>query len=159
MPTYNPYAMSYNTYGASYAPQNSYMSSYQQNPAMQYMINVDGEMAARAWQMPNNLPPNTVIPLWDLDGKHVYFRSIDAFGRLNPLTKGRIIFDENSENLPNGNSGVQGLEESESSKKYITKDEFRNEIDQLKNDIRSMLQTGNQNGNVSSNHQQNRVNK
>ena len=63
-------------------------------PAQQYMINVDGESAARAWQIPSAPQPNTIVPLFDTDGQHVYFKSYDAYGRMNPLRKGRIVFDE-----------------------------------------------------------------
>lgn len=58
------------------------------------MIMVEGEVGAKAWQMPNNLAPNTVIPLWDVDGEHVYFRSVDAYGRPNPMKTGKIVMDE-----------------------------------------------------------------
>lgn len=33
-----------------------------------YMIQVDGEMAAKAWQCPPEMKPGDVIPLWDADG-------------------------------------------------------------------------------------------
>ena len=160
MPSYyNPYMNNYMSAAYPYAPQQTYMpnyqNSYQASPSSQYMINVDGEMAARAWSMPANLPPNTVIPLWDLDGQHVYFRSVDAYGRLNPLKKGRVVFDEEPQNLPQGTSGeVQPVES------YMTKEDFKNEMDQFKNEIKSMMQIqGNQNGSNPSGHPQNRGNK
>lgn len=94
MPSYYP---SYPpVYGSAYG-SNVY-PSYNLNPynvqAPQYMINVDGEVGAKAWQPPANLAPNTVIPLWDIDGKHVYFKSVDAYGRLNPMRKGTVIFED-----------------------------------------------------------------
>ena len=58
------------------------------------MINVDGEAAARAWQTPSNPQPNMIIPLFDTDGQHVYFKSFDAYGRMNPIRKGKIVFDD-----------------------------------------------------------------
>lgn len=99
MPSYsNPYVNAYPIYGSSYG-QTVY-PSYNVNPynaivqAPQYMINVDGEIGAKAWQMPSNLAPNTVIPLWDIDGKHVYFKSVDAYGRLNQMRRGTVVFDD-----------------------------------------------------------------
>ena len=87
---YNPYMNAYPTpYGN--------MTYYQQIPvgsAQQYMINVDGEAAARAWQTPSNPQPNMIIPLFDTDGQHVYFKSFDAYGRMNPIRKGKIVFDD-----------------------------------------------------------------
>ena len=77
-----------------------------QQPAQTpYMIQVDGEMAARAWQMPVNLMPGTVIPIWDVDGVHVYFKSVDGYGRLNPTRKARIVFEDETQPLPEGASG------------------------------------------------------
>ena len=97
---YNPYlynnpspavgAAYFNAYPQQVLPVNN---SYGM-PTNNYWISVDGEMAARAWQMPANLPPNTIIPLWDLDGQHVYFKSTDAYGRINPIRKGKVVFDD-----------------------------------------------------------------
>lgn len=130
---YNPYSSvptwqygAYQNYGMG-----QQVSAAPAQANSQYMINVDGEMAARAWQMPNNLAPNTVIPLWDLDGQHVYFRSIDAYGRMNPLRKGHVVFDdEPQQNLVQGQSGAPAPNE------FVTK----NDLEVLKQEIKEMLQ-------------------
>ena len=132
-------------------PGSVYPSTGVQVPSIsvpQYMINVDGEMAARAWQMPPNLPPNTIIPLYDLDGQHVYFKSIDAYGRINPLRKGKIVFEDESVTLPPAQqtSGSSQPEMPDMSK-YVTKDD----LNSFKQELRNMIQT-NQNG---SNNQRN----
>lgn len=88
---YNPYM---NAYPMSYGG-NMYTPVQTVVPAQQYMINVDGEAAARAWQIPSAPQPNTIVPLFDTDGQHVYFKSYDAYGRMNPLRKGRIVFEDN----------------------------------------------------------------
>lgn len=117
----------------------------QRQGSSQYMISVDGELAARAWQIPNNLPPNTIIPLWDLDGQHVYFKSVDAYGRMNPIKKGRIVFDEDSTptNLPNVSQQSAPVEIPDMSK-YLTKEDFEGFKTEIKNMIQSIHQ--NQNG-------------
>lgn len=120
VPAYNN-AWGNNLYGTQPAQSN------------QWMINVDGEVGAKAWQMPNNLPPNTVIPLFDLDGEHVYFRSVDAYGRMNPLRKGRVVFEEEAKVLPQGQSGA-GEPIRVDADKYVTKEDFN----ELKNEIREM---------------------
>lgn len=134
-PMYTPYPQQPIAYSA-----NAYGMQGNNN----YMISVDGEMAARAWQMPQNLAPGTIIPLWDLDGQHVYFKSTDNFGRINPLRKGRVVFDDEpaaEQNLPAGDSRTE--------KNYVTKEDFEN----LRNEIQDMIRTaqqdpgqGNQNG-------------
>lgn len=97
MPSYYPVYGS--NYGSSVYPSYNvpYYTSYSGVPvqsAPTYMINVDGEVGAKAWQVPNTVAPNTVIPLWDIDGKHVYFKSVDAYGRLNPMRKGMVVFED-----------------------------------------------------------------
>lgn len=112
---YNPYiynnpnpsvgAAYFNAYPQSMYPQQAVpVNTSYGMPSNNYWISVDGEMAARAWQMPANLPPNTIIPLWDLDGQHVYFKSTDAYGRINPIRKGKVVFEEDMANLPAGQS-------------------------------------------------------
>ena len=123
-------------------------------PSNNYWISVDGEMAARAWQMPQNVPPNTIIPLWDLDGQHVYFKSTDAYGRINPIRKGKVVFEEDMANLPAGQSegcsgasaasvnmpsGRNPVYDSAASTPdmsgYVTKEDF----DGLRHEIQEML--------------------
>lgn len=93
MPALNPYSF---LGGLNYypMPQPYSYQSVPQNQIPQYMINVDGENSAKAWQ-PSVIPqPNTIIPLFDSDGQHVYFKTYDAYGRMNPIRKGRIVFDD-----------------------------------------------------------------
>ena len=140
----------YNQYPNYMNPlQPSYLNPYPQQPAyyspqqnMQYMINVDGEVGAKAWQSQSNLAPNTVVPLWDFDGVHVYFKSTDAYGRMNPLRKAKVIFEDEPQNLPQ--ASVSGeTKPSVNFDQFVTKDDLK----ELKQEIRSML--NNQNGNDS----------
>lgn len=139
MPGYGGYG-AYPVYGTPAPVQVTPQTYYQAAaPQTQYMIYVDGEMGARAWQMPPNLPPNTVIPLYDLDGIHVYFRSVDQYGRVNPLGRARIVMEE-APRLPEGVSG-----NAPDMSQYATKDDMtaiRNEIGSLK----QMLGQNRQNG-------------
>lgn len=156
---YNPYV--YNSAlpvgtGAAYYPSYPQQISYSA-PANTYWISVDGEMAARAWQMPANLPPNTIIPLWDLDGQHVYFKSTDAYGRINPLRKGHVVFDDDTSNLLNGQNQSEALANNTENNsfapdmsKYVTKEDF----DGLRHEIQDMLRSQksqNQNNSYASN--------
>ena len=138
-PYYNP--INSQSYGYAMPAQGYMAPTYQvpQQPAQTpYMIQVDGEMAARAWQMPANLMPGTVIPIWDVDGIHVYFKSVDGYGRLNPTRKARIVFEE-EQNLPeaSGNDQISGKTEN-----YITKADFES----FRNEVKQMLSGNRQNG-------------
>lgn len=125
-----------NAYGMPNQQQYGYaMPQSTAAPPPEYMINVDGDVGARAWQMPQGLPPNTVIPLFDFDGVHVYFRSVDMYGRPNPIRKGRIVFEDDTPKLSEAAGNSMDMSG------YATKEDFES----LKADIRQMLQgrTGN----------------
>lgn len=133
MPMLNPYSF---LGGPNYYPMQQPYSyqSVPQNQPPQYMINVDGENSAKAWQ-PSVIPqPNTIIPLFDSDGQHVYFKTYDAYGRMNPIRKGRIVFDDEiqvSESAPSFDMSA-----------YATKDD----LDKLRDEILSQIGKTNQNG-------------
>ena len=141
---YNP-----GLFPATYSPIGYYSGVQMPQNAANYMYQVDGETAARAWQAPGGqLPPNTIVPLFDVDGEHVYFKSTDMYGRMNPIRKGRVVFDEISQPISQGQSGqqqpqpqLQATPEPDMSK-YVTKDD----INELRKEIRSMI---NQNGSQS----------
>lgn len=151
MPAYNYYPTYYNPGWAPqpYMPQQqSFAMPASQNP--QYMIQVDGEIGAKAWQPQTSLAPNTVIPLWDFDGIHVYFKSTDAYGRMNPVRKAKVVFEDEVQNLPQGQSGAaenpQVAQTPVNTENFVTKDDLKS----LKDEIRQMF-TQNQNGNNVSN--------
>ena len=143
MPMYypNPYSYTYPISYGSYLPNNNPVQNVpqqipQQSP--QYMINVDGENAAKSWQ-PTVLPqPNTIIPLFDSDGQHVYFKTFDAYGRMNPIRKGRIVFDEEIQISESAQPSVQDMSA------YVTKDDLEKFKQEIINQIRPR---NNQNGN------------
>ena len=74
-------------YGNPYLPQ-----SYQtpMNYTQTYpggIVGVDGEAAARAYQMPPGIPPGVPIALWDTNGNTIYLKSMNPMGMPNPLQK------------------------------------------------------------------------
>jgi hypothetical protein len=126
------------TYANPYMMQNSYSAPMQQPST--FMYTVDGEQAARAWQMPAGVAPGTVIPLFDVDGEHVYFKSTDAYGRLNPLRKGRVVLEE----VPQLPQGASGDAPAQDMSQFVTKDD----LNELKKELRNMMAPrNNQNGN------------
>ena len=95
MPSYyqNPYAMT-PTYGQAYAaPQQQSFTPVQQ-PIPGAIIGVDGEAAARAYQMPAGIQPGTPIALWDTNEQVIYLKSVNQMGMPNPLQKIRYQMDE-----------------------------------------------------------------
>ena len=76
MAYYNPY----------YYAQNPY---YQQNQsysnAVKTMEWVEGEVGAKAFQMPQGWPPETPIALWDNSEKKIYLKSWNQMGMPNQM--------------------------------------------------------------------------
>ena len=143
----------YNNNGYYY-PQQPMQMSGQPQP-ITYMYQVDGESAARGWNPPNGqLPPNAVVPLFDADGYHIYFKTTDAYGRINPIRKGYVVFEEEKQQqpLPQGQSEDTPPVTTQDMSQYVTKDD----LNAMRQEIMNALSQNNQNGrkNVPPNGQQ-----
>ena len=171
---YNPYNLFPATYGGqmgySTAPtmmQNPMMpqqQSYgQQSPQQEVMKWVDGEIGAKAFQLPQGWAPNVLYPLWDSTDTVIYLKSINQMGMPNPIQKLHYTMENqntpaltggNSGNGNGNNSGNSGNDQTDMSK-YVTKDD----LDSLREEIRNLRQnpgvsatggnsntSGNQNG-------------
>ena len=119
-------------------PQQSYSPPPQQTMPAQGMIWVDGEVGAKAYQMPQGWPSGTPIALWDTNDTVIYLKSNNQMGMPNPLQKIHYTLEENKNQsmLPSGNmSGAPDMQN------YVTKSDF----EQMKNELKEMLRQ-NQNG-------------
>lgn len=116
---------------------------------------VDGEAAARAYQIPPGKQPP--IALWDLNDNVIYFKTVNAMGIPNPLSKARYTMEQmpNMSQLPSGQSMLAGAQGSNGGNgggssgnmsgndNYVTKSDF----ELLRQEIREMRQAqANQNG-------------
>ena len=157
MPSYyNPYSTypgnSYQTMGgASFSPyQYGSIPMQVQQPQMIKPIEwVEGEVGANADQMPNGLPANQPVPLWDSTDTVIYLKSWNQMGMPNPLQVIRYQMSEPQvlQNLPSqsNTSGSQAQSQAVTPINYVTKEEY----DELKNsiyEIKEMLNRNNQNG-------------
>lgn len=92
-----PYGNSWNYSGVGQQmyPQWQNQSMAQQQMTVQQNQNgmgikwVDGEVGAKAFQMPAGWPPNQPIDLWDTNDTVIYLKSINPMGMPNPLQKAR----------------------------------------------------------------------
>ena len=161
---YNPY----NFYPATYAnqmgysgmpmqqmsqmPQQSYSAPVQQGPKM--MEWVEGEVGAKAFQMPNGWPANSPIPLWDSTDTVIYLKSWGPMGIPNPMQKLRYEMPEqqNQAMLMSGNNGSnEGQSGHPDMSQYVTKQDLENIKKEMMNSLSSMNNSGNnQNGSNSS---------
>lgn len=142
---YNFYPASYNGVGqASFAP-------YVQQPMMQQSTStqyksmewVEGEVGAKAFQMPQGWPANQPIPLWDSTDTVIYLKSWSPMGMPNPMQKLHYNMEE-QKTLPQGN--VSGTEASDMSQ-YVTKSDFESMKNELKEMLKNQQGQNNQNGN------------
>ena len=142
---YNPYNFFPQTYPGitSMQNQNAYVQPVQQQPftpgPVKPMEWVEGEVGAKAFQMPQSWPANQPIPLWDSTDTIIYLKSWSPMGMPNPLQKLKYEILE-SQATPMLTSGAASATE------YVTKDDIkslREEIQSLKD---SMNNRRNQNG-------------
>ena len=151
---WNNYAQSAYPYGNSYGQPMNYgvqQQSYapQQSQIQPGIIWVDGEVGAKAFQMPQGWPVGTPIPLWDTNDPVIYLKSINQMGMPNPLQKIHYQMEEQQaqSRLPAGQ--MSGNNQSATGD-YVTKSDF----EAMKNELREMLknqqpaanQNGSQNG-------------
>lgn len=54
---------------------------------------VDGEVGAKAYQMPAGWPPNQPIALWDTNDTVIYLKSINPMGMPNPIQKAHYTLE------------------------------------------------------------------
>lgn len=141
---YNPY----NIYPSTAYQPNAYpyQQSYAQQPAPAYQQSatpmqlkamewVEGEVGAKAFQMPAGLPANQPIPLWDSTDTVIWLKSWGPMGIPNPLQRLKYEMPEQqNQQLLNGASGNTGMSQGN----YATKEDIegiREEIRKLKNGV------------------------
>ena len=73
----------------SYAvqPQQSMAPAQGASQCTHGLIWVDGEVGAKAYQLPAGMPANQPIALWDTNDTVIYLKSINPMGMPNPLQK------------------------------------------------------------------------
>ncbi len=156
MPNY-PAFPSYNSYQTY--PNNSYQQQYSQayqpqyqQPTMSYAQPqqarvgiewVDGEVGAKAFQLPAGWPANAPMPLWDTNDTVIYLKSINQMGMPNPLQKVRYTMEDqprmsaamsSQAALPTGDA-VQAMPDMSD---FVRKDELQQMKDELKAAITSI---------------------
>lgn len=135
MPGYfNPYNM---LYPASYAgaPQmwQQPMASVPQQTPMFSMCWVGSEMEAQGRQMPQGV---TQLAMWDSTKPVIYLKSINQMGMPNPMQKLHYTVEAEANALPAASESVNVSEQAATDmSQYVTKQD----LNQLKNEIRSML--------------------
>lgn len=117
-----------NTFYPQY-PYNSYQQNQNNGMQMKSLEWVEGEVGAKAFQMPQGWPAETPIALWDSTDKKIFLKSWNAMGMAKPLQELDYEIKETPV-LLEGNSG-HGPDMSQ----YVTKEDF----EELKREIKNMM--------------------
>ncbi len=125
----------------NYYPQ--YNNGYQQNQSyanqnFKSMEWVEGEVGAKAFQMPAGWPINTPIVLWDSTEKKIFLKSWNQMGAANPMQE--LDYEMKEQPNPLLVEGLSGHDMSQ----YVTKHDF----DELKEEIKKLneMMANNQSG-------------
>ena len=141
--------MQYNTYPYTMYPANSYLScatqpaQYTQQPANPPQQNqsgiawVDGEVGAKAYQLPAGWPANTPMPLWDTNDTIIYLKSTNPMGMPNPLQRIHYRMEEQEQHASGTSfaSSAPALMSGEHHEQYATKED----IERMKEELRKSI--------------------
>ena len=144
-PSYNPYpTYPTNSYQQQYSqammqpqysmPQNNASYAAQQQPVG--IVWVDGEVGAKAYQLPAGWPVNAPMPLWDTNDTIIYLKSTNQMGMPNPIQKVRYTM-EDQPRMSQAMSAQAALPAGESQQMpdmsdFVKKEDFDRKMDELK---------------------------
>ena len=139
--TYQP-SWNYSGVGQQMFPQYQ-QSMAQQQPVQQTqntagLIWVDGEVGAKAYQMPSNWPANQPIALWDTNDTVIYLKSINPMGMPNPLQKAHYKLEEHKSTTTSGSAESEQPDLSQ----YVKKED----LERLKTDLMDTIGSMNVSG-------------
>lgn len=143
--TYTP-AWNYSGVGQQVYPQYQQSAALQQPQPQQQtpagLIWVDGEVGAKAFQMPQGWPANQPIALWDTNDTVIYLKSTNPMGMPNPLQKAHYTLEGTKSGEADRGFSGSAVDER---KEYVTKDD----LNKMKQDLMDAL-----NGMTSGKHEQ-----
>ena len=135
MPSYNNFYPT--TPGYTWPMQPLYGATMPQTP--RGIDWVEGEVGARAFQIPAGWPANAPIALWDSTDQVIYLKSVNQMGMPNPMQKLRYTMEETPAALPAGQSGAM---QAPDMSQYATKDE----LEKIRQEMQRLQPQNNQNG-------------
>lgn len=153
---YNTYG---NMYGGSYGQQGNFPAPMQQAaPQQNYapvvspgqgLIWVDGEVGAKAYQIPGGWPANTPIALWDTNDTIIYLKSTNQMGMPNPLQKltywmeevsPKYIGQSGTGRLMSGENAQEGQMRSQAGESDLTMYVKKDELERMKQELLQSIQ-------------------
>jgi len=141
MPSYGQYGLtpSYGAYPQTQPLYTQAQPSYAQNQQTSAgIIWVDGEVGAKAYQLPGGWPPNTPLPLWDTNDTVIYLKSTNPMGMPNPLQKIHYRMEDQASGM---SCAPAPAPTALPSGDYATKEDLEKLKDELRNAISDNVQT------------------
>lgn len=121
---------------AGYLPQAQ--TSYQQPPQQKVGIEwVDGEVGAKAFQLPQGWPANVPMPLWDTNDTVIYLKSVNQMGMPNPIQKVHYTMDPDNQFVQQ--PALSGQSASMDTSRFATKDELAKMVNELKDELKAAI--------------------
>ena len=102
---------------------------------------VDGEVGAKAYQMPAGWPPNTPIALWDTNDTVIYLKSVNPMGMPNPLQKAHYKLENYQSTNPMRSGDAEPVHSPDLSE-YVKKTDLEKMKQDLMDTIGSMGTSG-----------------
>ena len=142
-----------NAYGQAYVPAPQPMQQSMAAPPVSAQGNpvgilwVDGEIGAKAYQMPAGWPVNTPLPLWDTNDTIIYLKSTNQMGMPNPIQKIYYKMEELTPKHTGQDIGLLGSGETEKDPhpdmtQYVRKDELERMKDEIVRSIQENVASG-----------------
>ena len=122
-------------------PAQQVIPNYQQlsgNMQAQGLTWVDGEVGAKAFQMPAGWPANTPIALWDTNDTVIYLKSTNQMGMPNPLQKAYYQLEERTPKHMSGAAGREDYTEQSWDEERQNKFASKQELNELKEEIEKL---------------------
>ena len=104
-----------------------------QQPTQTGIVWVDGEVGAKAHQLPAGWPANTPMPLWDTNDTIIYLKSTNPMGMPNPLQ--RLHYTLEDQPVPQPMQERKSATPALMSGEYVTKDD----LERMKEELREMM--------------------
>lgn len=143
MPSYNYPAM----YPTSYQPQ-SYMPQQPQpqpqisQAQMSGMCWVDGEVGAKAQQIPPGWDITKPFPMWDTNDQVIYLKSFNAMGMPNPLTKLHYTIEEQQSRQAPMMSTQAALPSNGASQPDMSEFVKKADLEKMKEELKAAIKEG-----------------
>ena len=125
----------YQSYGQVPA-QSQYSGMQQSMQSSQGIKWVDGEAEAKGTPIPNGA---SQFAMWDINEPIIYIKSLNQMGMPNPMQKARYKLEQ-KEQSHNMSNGMSRDEEKQNDSQYVTKSDF----EQMKNELKELVTQQNQ---------------